>query len=758
MSRRTPITISSESDSPVAVTITSASDSAQTISSDRNPDVALVSEVVYVPEEEDDQRSDTIEHVDSGSDDLEVLEAEAETARARREEREALERLAKARRARGSNSSARSVHSVRSSISSARFEARSGAVQSVPIQPAPSVPIQPVQPVRSQPAQSVQTQAAQSAPPNPPVLPVSTVPELPTAQPGWLGWFATHAPRRSGPLTSAETQMLADAGVDMQSSEFPAFVAPYVSVRSRVAELERIQAAFEHGSNHGKEAHRFLERDWELQSARARVQELESMIKRQGSRTSFESVVSADPTSPPGLPAAGLHSRPMSVAEPWDPLHEWYDTPARVQMPDARLQNLVLTPEFAKERAQYDAASAFCAPPTPPPGGGEPDDSSSSSSDDEDKKRKKKKKKKGPYAVKNGVMNIPPYPNALTFQSWRRNVRTAAISACEKPERARVFMFSVESDGASFDSLAVDDTDRHRALDAKLADALLKVVKGDLSRRLAVMSESLAKHGRVLAGRQILFMIYKEFGKDVHQTDCMSYSHLEKMQCAKDIKGLETFLAVWDNLMLNFQTPPTPDHMYSAFLTKVRGIPELQEPLRRLTRLPWGDQKKTYESLRQECDLLIEENRQERQSRQLDQLYDSGSIATALAATPEEKAKLPCFYLRDGKPCPNGKSCSYSHRPDIIELAKKAKEAKGRGKGGKGKGKGKGKGEKGKGKGKGKVCPFFNDKGCNYGSACKMLREAPAMAAKTDQTPATPAPKAKAAAAPKAAAADASKP
>ena len=739
MSRRTPITISSESDSPVAVTITSASDSAQTISSDRNPDVALVSEVVYVPEEEDDQRSDTIEHVDSGSDDLEVLEAEAETARARREEREALERLAKARRARGSNSSARSVHSVRSSISSARFEARSGAVQSVPIQPAQSVPIQhlqsvsiqPVQPVRSQPAQSGQTQAAQSAPPNPPVLPVSTVPELPTAQPGWLGWFATHAPRRSGPLTSAETQMLADAGVDMQSTEFPAFVAPYVSVRNRVAELEKPRTTSEHGSDHGKGVHRFLdERDWELQSARARVQELESMIKRQGSRTSFESVVSADPTSPPGLPPAGLHSRPSSVAEAWDPLHEWYDTPARVQMPDARLQNLVLTPEFAKERAQYDAASAVCAPLTPPPGGGEPDDSSSSSSDDEDKKRKKKKKKKGPYAVKNGVMNIPPYPNALTFQSWRRNVRTAAISACEKPERARVFMFSVESDGASFDSLAVDDTDRHRALDAKLADALLKVVKGDLSRRLAVMSESLAKHGRVLAGRQILFMIYKEFGKDVHQTDCMSYSHLEKMQCAKDIKGLETFLAVWDNLMLNFQTPPTPDHMYSAFLTKVRGIPELQEPLRRLTRLPWGDQKKTYESLRQECDLLIEENRQERQNRQLDQLYDSGSIATALAATPEEKAKLPCFYLRDGKPCPNGKSCSYSHRPDIIELAKKAKEAKGRGKGDKGKGKGKGKGEKGKGKGKGKVLP-----------------ESPAMAAKTDQTHAPSAPKAKAAAA-----------
>ena len=69
MSRETPISISSESDSPIAVTITSASDSAQTISFDHNPDVALVSEIITVPEKDADQRPDTIEHVDPESDD-----------------------------------------------------------------------------------------------------------------------------------------------------------------------------------------------------------------------------------------------------------------------------------------------------------------------------------------------------------------------------------------------------------------------------------------------------------------------------------------------------------------------------------------------------------------------------------------------------------------------------------------------------------------------------------------------------------------
>ena len=118
---------------------------------------------------------------------------------------------------------------------------------------------------------------------------------------------------------------------------------PYVSVRNRVAELERAQTVSEHGSDQGKGVQRFLgERDWELRPARARVQELESMIKRQGSRTSFESVVSRDPQTSPGLSAATLHFRPMSVADPW---HEWHEVSVHDLVFALRFQNPVQNPE-----------------------------------------------------------------------------------------------------------------------------------------------------------------------------------------------------------------------------------------------------------------------------------------------------------------------------------------------------------------------------------------------------------------------------
>ena len=410
--------------------------------------------------------------------------------------------------------------------------------------------------------------------------------------------------------------------------------------------------------------------------------------------------------------------------------------------------------ERASERAEY------ASDPGPPPDPGD-DSSSSSSSSSGRRRRKKKKGNKKPYAVKSAAMPLPQFPNALTFLAWRRSVRTAIVSCCERPERARAFAFSCEDPAATFESLAIADGDRHRALDAKLADALHKIVRGDLARRLAVRSEALARNGLVLSGRQILWLVYREFSKDSHMTDAVSYSHLEKLQGSRDLKGLETLLTVWDALQLNFMNPPQADHLYASFLSKIRHIPEMERFLKLQNRLPWNDPKKSYESLREECDFLIEEARQEKQSKQIDQIYENGSAANALAAstalpaTPEEKKKLPCFYLRDGKQCPNGAGCAYSHQKDVIDKAKKAKEASA---GGKGKGKGKDKGQKGngkgKGKGKGKICHFFNtERGCNMGSACQMLHEAPAMAAKVDQTPAKATPKAKAAAASKAAAA-----
>ena len=59
--------------------------------------------------------------------------------------------------------------------------------------------------------------------------------------------------------------------------------------------------------------------------------------------------------------------------------------------------------------------------------------------------------------------------------------------------------------------------------------------------------------------------------------------------CWRKNKGLDSFLSAWDNLMLHFNTPPTKDHLYASFLSKIAEIPELKETFTDQKKFAWSD-------------------------------------------------------------------------------------------------------------------------------------------------------------------------
>ena len=168
------------------------------------------------------------------------------------------------------------------------------------------------------------------------------------------------------------------------------------------------------------------EYDLGLQSAQMRIQELESLIKRNGSRTSFESVLRREPLS--DLSAAHSQAIIDSAIDRRFPANErdrehWFEKPLS---------------DF-----EHSALDALHAQDSLPRAHSLPDDgdsgdlslSSFSSDDDDMRKRNKNKIKKrpmAPYKVQNTKMRLPQYPNALMFESWRRAIRTTTISASEK--------------------------------------------------------------------------------------------------------------------------------------------------------------------------------------------------------------------------------------------------------------------------------------------------------------------------------------
>ena len=374
--------------------------------------------------------------------------------------------------------------------------------------------------------------------------------------------------------------------------------------------------------------------------------------------------------------------------------------------------------------------------PGPPDGGPGPEssDSESGSSDTDDGKRRKRTK---PYRVKGGELKLAPWPTTLQFPTWRRSLRAAVIGASDRPELATPWVFQVETPGSELLDFKSGPGDRMRTLDAKMAEALLKVARGEAARKIALETERAALRGEVLSGRQLLWLVYAEFRKDDSKTDHIAYGNLEKIAFSGTDSGLESFLNLWDSLLMSFRTQPSEDHLFAALYSRLRRVPGLATTVAHIDRLSYGHEEKSYSFLIDAARKLVDQRRTERQQAELVKVFQSGGAEIALpAANDVEKGQKPCFVMRDKGTCDKGAACPYSHDPKIIEKAKRAKAE------GKGKGKGKGGGLKPTPKpAPKKICRFFNSaKGCSHGSQCTWLHERPAMAAPPVAAPPTAAP------------------
>ena len=102
------------------------------------------------------------------------------------------------------------------------------------------------------------------------------------------------------------------------------------------------------------------------------------------------------------------------------------------------------------------------------------------------------------------------------------------------------------------DSFRQDPADRLvlRTLDAKLAGALGRVVKGETSRRVANASEQATLEGTLLTRRQILFMVYKDYGRDDPKKDHLAHANLEKLGPVMADTAFTAFMNTWGALLV----------------------------------------------------------------------------------------------------------------------------------------------------------------------------------------------------------------
>jgi hypothetical protein len=165
------------------------------------------------------------------------------------------------------------------------------------------------------------------------------------------------------------------------------------------------------------------------------------------------------------------------------------------------------------------------------------------------------------------TVKVPPLPNPQQYRAWRSTVRNAVTAASGRGEEAFKWILQAEKATATLRSLA--DSRRFDSLDAKLAAALTEVASGELGRRINLAVELEASKGKMLKGRQILWMVHDHHKLDEERGALYNFQDLMSVKLRGDA-NLESFMITWESVLSKMHNPPSQDIVEVLFLEQLR--------------------------------------------------------------------------------------------------------------------------------------------------------------------------------------------
>ena len=341
---------------------------------------------------------------------------------------------------------------------------------------------------------------------------------------------------------------------------------------------------------------------------------------------------------------------------------------------------------------------------------------------------------------KEGPIVAPPFPNMTNLSAFKQAICEAVINASARSDHFRVQRWIRRVDYPKIKMRQLEDPGAHyESLDRKLAAAITRIATGEFGRHLQNIKRRVfgrfdEESGRLLSGRQILWILYKQFRTNKEMGTIFNIVDLMKVHWRGD-PHIEKFRNDWEHTVVNMHHSVSRDQRATILLEQMSNSTVLKSKVDRYKK-QYPNAKKSYTKLIAIMDRYIQEQRQVTNRKQLDQAQRQAHTGHA---TPAVKAVNCRNWLRGD--CMKGKSCDFIHDKSLRGVTTKprpsplvpadatpGKGAKGNPKGNpKGKSKGdskgnpkgssKGDGKKGKGKGKDKsgkplLCYDFNNGGC----------------------------------------------
>ena len=132
--------------------------------------------------------------------------------------------------------------------------------------------------------------------------------------------------------------------------------------------------------------------------------------------------------------------------------------------------------------------------------------------------------------------------------------RSVVAAIFDDPEVAFEWILKVEADDATFDGIRATAR-KFKKLDFAFGGAISAIATGDLGRELTLKTEELARAGKLISGRQLLWLVYKYF---LDKDQCASLNDYEDLLTVvlKHESNLRPFKRNWGNILMGCSVHP----------------------------------------------------------------------------------------------------------------------------------------------------------------------------------------------------------
>ena len=138
------------------------------------------------------------------------------------------------------------------------------------------------------------------------------------------------------------------------------------------------------------------------------------------------------------------------------------------------------------------------------------------------------------------------------FLEWTSKSRASIAASLGRGDRGLKWAMEVERNEEIFDILGTSGS-KYMNFDIKLATEVIRVVTGDLQREIIQESNRLAQTGKLLRGRQALWMVHRWFRIAAEAGMLYDLADLMKVSCLRENGGAKVSLAsfsfIWDGVL-----------------------------------------------------------------------------------------------------------------------------------------------------------------------------------------------------------------